>query len=141
MRGKPTARRATIRRVILGLCFGLLLAAAPNAQAAAQPCCGPITPDGVKLAKLLDSSGVDHLWLAHEHIVWNTGAPDPARPPASRHATHCSAFAAAMAERVGIYLLRPPEHSQRLLANAQMKWLDGGAGKQGACRRSGWSSN
>ena len=43
--------------------------------------------------------------------------------------THCSAFVAAAAERVGIYVLRPPEHKQILLANAQYDWLasDGAA--------------
>jgi hypothetical protein len=34
-----------------------------------------------------------------------------------------------MAQRTGVYLLRPPAHSQTLLANAQMTWLDGGAGQ------------
>ena len=29
-----------------------------------------------------------------------------------------------MAERLGIYVLRPPEHPQELLANAQLAWLD-----------------
>ena len=37
-----------------------------------------------------------------------------------------------MADRLGIYILRPPEHSQQLLANAQMRWL----ARDGAAR--GW---
>ena len=47
----------------------------------------------------------------------------PAGPGGPEAKTHCSAFVAAMAERLGIYVLRPPQHSQRLLANAQMRWL------------------
>jgi hypothetical protein len=121
----------SLRNTLFGLLAGLLLAAAPVARASAQPCCGPITPDGQKLAHLLDQSGVDHLWLRAQHIVWNTGEQDPARAAAAPwHDTHCSSFAAAMAERAGIYLLRPPQHSQSLLANAQMAWLESDAGKQ-----------
>jgi hypothetical protein len=82
----------------------------------------------MKLARLLDRSGVEHLWLAAEHVIWDTGEPDPARPGGTRRTTHCSAFAAAMAQRVGVYLLRPPEHGQTLLSNAQMAWLDSAAG-------------
>lgn len=120
-----------VRMVLLGLAMGLLLAAAPDP---AEPCCGPITPDGMKLARLLDQSGVDHLWLAAQHIVWDTGEQDPARPGGTMHTTHCSAFAAAIAGRLGIYVLRPPQHPQTLLANAQMGWLrEAGGG-------SGWRS-
>ncbi len=115
-----------------GMLVGLLLAASPGARARAQPCCGPITPDGQKLAQLLDRSGVDHLWLARQHILWDTGEPDPERPGAGR-GTHCSAYAAAIAERAGVYLLRPPEHRQTLLANAQFAWLGGDA-----ARGEGW---
>ena len=37
--------------------------------------------------------------------------------------THCSAFAPALAQLLGIYLLHPPEHSDVDLANAQQDWL------------------
>jgi hypothetical protein len=121
------------RKVALGMVFGLLLAATPGVGASAQPCCGPITADGMRLAHLLDQSGVDHLWLSAQHIKWDSGEQDPARPGGTNRTTHCSAFAAAMAQRAGIYLLRPPEHGQDLLANAQMAWLDSGAG-----RADGW---
>jgi hypothetical protein len=100
-----------------------LFVAGSSGRASAQPCCGAITPDGMKLAALLDRSGVDHLWLADQHIIWQTGEPDPRRPGEVPRDTHCSAFAAAMADRAGVYLLRPPQHSQTLLANAQMDWL------------------
>ena len=120
----------SLRNAAFGLLLGLLLAASRGVPAAAQPCCGPVTADGMKLTHLLDQSGVDHLWLAAEHIVWETGEQDPARPGGTKHNTHCSAFAAAMAERAGVYLLRPPAHSQDLLANAQMAWLESGAGTE-----------
>jgi hypothetical protein len=123
----------SLRTTVLGLLMAMLLAAVPVARASAQPCCGPITPDGMNLAHLLDTSGIDHLWLIAQHVVWDTGEQDPARPGGNNHTTHCSAYAAAMAQRAGVYLLRPPEHGQALLANAQMAWLD-----SGAAREAGW---
>ena len=36
-----------------------------------------------------------------------------------------------MAERLGIYVLRPPQHRQELLANAQMRWLRDHGAEQG----------
>lgn len=103
-----------------GLAVGLLLFGLGSSAALAQPCCGPVTPEGERLRQFLDQSGVEHLWQAGIRIIWDTGEPDPAGRPA---ATHCSAFVAAMAKRLSIYVLRPPEHSQVLLANAQMGWL------------------
>jgi hypothetical protein len=109
----------------------IALVLAPLA-AQGQPCCGPITPQGHQLERFLDGSGVDHLWLAGWHIDWRTGAANRQEPGGREAKTHCSAFVAAMAERLRIYWLRPPEHPQELLANAQMRWLrDHGAG-------SGW---
>ena len=102
----------------------LLLAAALSAGAAwAQPCCGPITAEGQRLAAFLDGTGVDHLWLAGWHVDWRSGQTDRAEPGGPEAKTHCSAFVAAVADRLGVYVLRPPEHSQNLLANAQMGWL------------------
>ncbi|HTU53954.1 MAG TPA: hypothetical protein VMF62_08275 [Acetobacteraceae bacterium] len=111
------ARAAVALSLLLGLSFA--------APARAEPCCGRITPDGQRLAALLDRSGVEHLWQPHVHIDWLTGEPDPDRPGWSPNATHCSSYAAAMADRMGVYLLRPPEHGQDLLANAQFRWLEG----------------
>lgn len=48
--------------------------------------------------------------------------------------THCSTFVASAAMHAGIYILRPPEHPQTLLANAQYEWL----GTEGL--RQGWRS-
>jgi hypothetical protein len=109
-----------------------LLFAALNAPASpAEPCCGPITTDGRRLTALLDSTGVDHLWLSGHHIVWDTGEPDQNRPDGLEEATHCSAFVGAIARRLGIYVLRPPEHPQELLASAQVRWMASDGAKFG----------
>jgi hypothetical protein len=106
----------------------LLAVGSLAAPARAQPCCGPITPDGERLARFLDQSGVEHLWEAGRHVDWRTGEADRAEPSGHEAKTHCSAFVGAMADRLGIYVLRPPQHPQELLANAQMRWLrDNGA--------------
>lgn len=88
--------------------------------ARAQPCCGPITADGQRLVAVLDGTGVDHLWLAGWHVDWRTGETDRPEPGGLEAKTHCSAFVASLAERLGVYMLRPPDRPQNLLANAQM---------------------
>jgi len=89
-----------------------------------ESCCGAITPAGYRLAALIDSMDVEQFWQAHEHINWETGKPDR---PSDYHghdtATHCSAFAAAVGERLNVYMLRPPDHPQTLLASAQAEWF------------------
>ena len=110
--------------------LGLLLAM-PVGQSRAQPCCGPITSNGQRLATFLDATGVDNLWIAGHHIDWRTGEPDPSRPDGREAASHRSAFAAAIAGRLGAYVLRPPEHPQELLASAQMGWLRSEGGGRG----------
>ena len=92
-------------------------------SAHATPCCGAITPAGERLAHILDDSDVSHRWLAGWHVDWRTGVKDRTEPGGPEAKTHCSAFAAAMADRLRIYVLRPPQHSQGLLANAQMRWM------------------
>jgi hypothetical protein len=83
----------------------------------------PTTPASQQLFQIIDSLDVEHHWPAGKHVDWATGIPD-GRPETfpGKH-THCSAFVAAAAKRVGIYVLRPPEHKQILLANAQFDWL------------------
>jgi hypothetical protein len=92
----------------------------------------PITPAARQLFQIIDSLDVEHHWPAGEHVSWESGIPDGKPEVTSGKHTHCSAFAAAAAKRVGIYLLRPPEHGQILLANAQYDWL----ASEGAAR--GW---
>ena len=109
------------------LVFAAALVAAPAIGFAADVT--TVSPQGQKLAQALDSMGVESKWIAGAHIDWETGLPDgrPERMP-GRH-THCSAFVASAAKKLGVYILRPPEHRQGLLANAQYEWLatDGAA--------------
>lgn len=107
-----------------------------HAGAAAPPsCCGPISAEGRRLLEVLDATNVESLWLAHEHVDWETGQPDKdADYEGPGRATHCSAFAAAVGKRVGVYMLRPPEHGQILLANAQAGWFHSDAGRQNGWR-------
>lgn len=86
---------------------------------------GEITPAGRQLGQVLDSMHVEQLWLAGRQVDWRTGEPNGKVYTNSTSHTHCSAFAAAAAERLNIYLLHPPEHSAFLLANAQQDWLCG----------------
>jgi hypothetical protein len=117
---------------IAGPCLRPPLAALPRHE----PCCGPISPAGDHLASVLDDMNVEALWIAGQHINWETGEPDRGgdyEGPGNH--THCSAFSAAAAKRLGIYLLRPPEHGQSLLANAQSKWLETAAAEQEGWQR------
>src|SRR4029450_3717477 len=126
----PQRARPGRRLVLAAMPVALAWLATP---AAPQPCCGPGTAGGGGPIARLDASGVERLWLPHVRVHWETGEPDDTRQ-ARTSSTHCSAFVAAFAKQLGVYILRPPEHSPVLLANAQMRWLtvDGGAA---GCRR------
>jgi len=122
--------------LVLAVAAGSLHRASPvlAAQAASEPCCGVITPQGNELAAVLDSMNVEKLWLAREHVNWETGQPDkPETYTGPGKSSHCSAFAAAVGERLGVYMLRPPGHSQILLASAQAEWFHEKSGEN-----SGW---
>ena len=82
-----------------------------------------VAPAAVRLAMRVDALDVEHHWPAGVHVNWETGDPDGKKEPAEGKHTHCSAFVAAAAKRLGIYILRPPQHGQVLLANAQYDWL------------------
>ncbi len=96
----------------------------------------PVAPEGRLLRAFLDGMAVDRYWLrSHERVLWETGEPyeyrkGEALKPLGKDETHCSAFVAAAAQRLGIYLLRPPEHSHILLANAQFDWLQTAAARE-----------
>jgi hypothetical protein len=87
-----------------------------------------------ELWKRMEGMEVDKLWLPGAIVDWKTGLPtgQPIKDAKSKH-THCSQFVAAVADRLAIPLLRPPEHGVVLLANAQFDWLASDAGK-----KAGW---
>jgi hypothetical protein len=114
--------------LLLFLISGSLLAA-PDAVRHA-----PTSPSAAafQVIKVIDAMRVEEHWIAGIHVNWETGLPDGRAETLEGKHTHCSAFVAAAAKRLGVYILRPPEHGQRLLANAQHEWL----AREGA--REGW---
>jgi hypothetical protein len=96
-------------------------------------------PGGPRLADFLDGLQVEKRWLPGHPVVWQTGQQDGPDEPNPAHHTHCSAFAAAAALYLDIYVLRPPHHGQIQLANAQTGWLAGNPSFSGpAAAASGW---
>jgi hypothetical protein len=79
----------------------------------------------------IDGLNVEQNWPAGVHVHWESGKPDGKPETGNGKHTHCSAFVAAAAKRLGIYILRPPEHAQILLANAQYEWLANEGAAQG----------
>jgi hypothetical protein len=95
---------------------------------------GPISAEGERLVRFLDSMHVEEHWIAGAIVEWKTGEPTGKPIKDDGKHTHCSQFAAAACDRLGIYILRPPEHGSVLLANAQYDWLPSNEGKA-----KGWS--
>ncbi len=89
------------------------------------------TPNAVTLAQVLDVLQVETHWLRGVSVDWKTGEPNGKRADATT--THCSKFVAAAAKKLDAYILRPPDHSTLMLANAQNDWLSA----EGAAR--GWT--
>ena len=79
----------------------------------------------------IDALDVEHHWPAGLHVNWENGEPDGRPESGNGKHTHCSAFVAAAAKAFGIYILRPPEHPQILLANEQYEWLESAGVTQG----------
>jgi hypothetical protein len=123
-------------RYLLALYFFCLALTSGIAQAnePAAPCCGVVSAAGLELNKRLDETRVDVLWPAHLHVNWETGEPDREGFQGKDSSSHCSAFVGATLMRWGIYILRPPEHPQQLLANAQTWWLGTKAAEQAGWR-------
>jgi hypothetical protein len=109
-------RRAALAAI--AVCVATWLAAAQTVTP------GPITPAGRRLVALVDGMNVESLWQHGYHIDWRTGVSEGSPETTPGGHTHCSAFVAAVADRLGIYILRPPEHGQNFLANAQERWLN-----------------
>ncbi len=83
-----------------------------------------VTTNGLLLNAYLDSFQVTNFWLDGYSVNWLTGATNGNGPNMTiGTASHCSAFAPAVAELLGIYLLRPPQESNVDLANAQAQWF------------------
>jgi hypothetical protein len=82
----------------------------------------PIDEKGNNLRDFYLGLNVESLWIAGHHINWETGEQDDPNAEKGIH-THCSAFVAAACKRLNIYILRPPDHGQVLLTNAQYDWL------------------
>jgi hypothetical protein len=101
---------------------------------AALPCCGPVTAEGARLGATIDAMHVEENWMPHVHIEWITGKQDrPDDYEGPDKATHCSAFAAAVGYKLGVYMLRPPDHKLTFLASAQTAWFHTEDGK-----KAGW---
>ena len=121
----------TLTRRQLVAALALALALVPLARALPARAETTLSPQAAALVAVLDSLGVEQKWIAGSHVNWETGAPDGDPEPLPAHHTHCSAFVAAAAKRLGVYILRPPEHGQILLSNAQADWLAGPGAAQG----------
>lgn len=106
-----------ISRRILGLLAGAAVLTIGEAHAAGS------FNDGHRLGAFLDGLQVESRWPAGVHVDWETGLPDGKTEHFEGKHTHCSAFVASAAKQLGVYILRPPEHGQMLLANAQYDWL------------------
>lgn len=101
--------------------------------------CPGVTPVSAQEKMLIKTGGksllntylnmhVENLWIAGHHVDWTTGLPDKPNADAGIK-THCSAFVAAACKILNIYILRPPDHTEILLANAQFQWLPTRAAK------------
>jgi hypothetical protein len=117
----PPVGRLPATRFLSVVMTGLLLIALPVMSIRAQAS-GPVTASGEQLRSYYQSLHVESLWLVGHHINWETGEPND---PEAEHgiSSHCSAFVAAACKRLNVYILRPPEHPQLLLASAQFDWL------------------
>jgi hypothetical protein len=98
--------------------FAILLLSAASLLAASE-----VTAEGSHLVEVLEAMHVEEHWIAGAIVDWRTGDPTGKAVTDNGKHTHCSQFAAAACEKLGIYILRPPEHSAVLLANAQFEWL------------------
>lgn len=83
-----------------------------------------ITDQGHALSAFLDSLQVEQYWDNGKSVNWLTGAPGGNGTNMTvGTASHCSAFAAAVACLLDVYLLRQPDASDLNLANNQAAWL------------------
>jgi hypothetical protein len=99
-----------------------------------------ISEGGERLRVFLDGTHVESRWIADYHVIWQTGQSNGPAEGDPAHHTHCSAYVAAVALYLDIYILRPPDHKQLRLANAQISWLRGdGTENDPTAVEAGWS--
>lgn len=99
-----------------------------------------ISEGGERLRAFLDGTHVETRWIAGYHVIWQTGQRNGPAEGDPEHHTHCSAYVAAAALYLDIYILRPPNHGQLRLANAQLSWLSGVGSESGpSAAEAGWS--
>jgi len=109
-----------LSRVAAASCILLAALAFAGAARTAEDA---VTPQAQQIFREIDAMGVESKWIAGEHVYWESGLPTGVPETSPGKHTHCSAFVAAAAKKLGIYILRPPAHGQKLLANAQNEWL------------------
>jgi len=105
--------------LIFILLFSSLLWKGVGSEAFAQSTT-QITNEGNTLKQFYLNEHLESLWLAGQHVNWETGESD--NPNATKgNKTHCSAFAASVCKQKGVYIIHPP--SKTSLANALYDWL------------------
>ena len=93
--------------VALAACVAGMAASVPAEDD--RPCCGAVNAAGRQLERAGSAERRSALGGARTRKLGNGRARSWRRKRGPGH-THCSAFTAAAAMRLGIYLLRPPEH-------------------------------
>jgi hypothetical protein len=100
-----------------------------------------ISEGGERLRVFLDGTHVETRWIANFHVIWQTGQRNGPAEGDPAHHTHCSAYVAAAALYLDIYILRPPNHRQLRLANSQVSWLSGDGNESGpTAEEAGWTA-
>jgi hypothetical protein len=69
---------------------------------------GVISEGGERLRAFLDGTHVETEWIANYHVVWQTGQRNGPAQGDPAHHTHCSAYVAAAALYLDIYILSHP---------------------------------
>ena len=111
-----------MRRAIVAA-LALLLAPFASAE--------DIAPAARRAVAIVDSLNVEQRWPAGLHVDWESGEPDGKPATGGGKHTHCSSFVASAAKHLGVYILRPPQHPQAFLANAQYDWLASKGAQEG----------
>jgi len=116
---------ATVAAMLFGLAVpALAQTAAPQPDDPALVSCDGLTGNGLALCQLINGLNPAGNWPKGVHVNALSGMQDRATDTVQVSTeTHCSSFVAAVAYNQGIYLLRPPQHKQSLLASDQFTWM------------------